>query len=132
MKNVFDRYFKFMENLQVSDIDEKLLELPAQTGFYQNIYFELKNKYQQYDISIERKWMEKYLYYKNEFEFTLTNTEIKQFIEKDLEVLDLKDKLANVEIMLQKTESVLKGLDNFRWTLKSLIDWEQFKAGKFN
>jgi len=67
----------------------------------------------------------------NDFDFALSNTEIKQFIEKDLEILELKDKLQKVEIMLQKIEDVLKGLDNFRWTIKSLIDWENFKAGNF-
>lgn len=131
MENVFERYFNFVNNFQVSDIDRKLVELPGMTGHYQNIYFELKNKYQQYDMAIDRKWTEKYLYYKNEFEFTLSNTEIKQFIEKDLEMLDLKDKLQKVELMLQKSEDVLKGLDNFRWSIKSLVDWENFKAGNF-
>ena len=64
INNIFEKYFNFINNFSVSNIDKKLIELPTIIGYYQNIYFSLKDKLQKYDMEIQRKWMEKYLYYK--------------------------------------------------------------------
>ena len=79
---------------------------------------------------LDRSWQEKYLYYKNEFNITLNNAEIKSFIEKDLEYLEKKMKLQEVTDLLEQIELVLKGLDSFQWTIKNLIDWQKFQAGE--
>jgi hypothetical protein len=80
---------------------------------------------------LDRAWQEKYLYYKNEFNIVLNNAEIKQFIEKDSEYIDLKEKLVSYQNILERIEDMLKGLDSMKWTIKSLIDWEKFKAGEY-
>ena len=123
------RYFRFIE-FEIKDISERLNELPAVVGHYQSAYFQLKTKHSKYSFAVDRKWQELYLYYKNEFNIVLNNSEIKQFIDKDLEYLDLKEKLHNVESIMGSIEDIIKGLDNFRWTVKNLTEWEMFKAGK--
>ncbi len=129
LEQLSKRYFDFIE-FEIKDISERLNELPSVVGHYQGAYFILKKKHHKYSFELDRKWQELYLYYKNEFNIALNNNEIKQFIDKDLEYLDIKEKLSNVNHVMSSIEEIIKGLDNFRWTVKSLIDWEVFKAGK--
>ncbi len=130
LDSLFDKYQEFIE-FEISQIDEKLTKLPSMIGHYQNIFYTLKKKHTKYQHEKDSKWTEKYLYFKNDFNFTLTNAEIKAFIEKDIEYLELKLKVQNIVNVLEQTEIVLKGLDNFRWTIHDLIAWEKFKQADF-
>jgi hypothetical protein len=100
-------------------------------GYYQSLFYNIKTKYTRAQFKLDRAWQEKYLYYKNEFNIVLNNAEIKQFIEKDSEYIDLKEKLVSYQNILERIEDMLKGLDSMKWTIKSLIDWEKFKAGEY-
>ena len=130
LDTLFDKYNEFIK-FEMNEIDLKLLELPSMVGLYQNIFYTLKQKHTKYQYETDSKWTERYLYYKNDFNFTLSNAEIKSFIEKDIEYLNLKLKTQKVVDVLEQVEIVLKGLDSMRWTIKSLIDWEKFKQGEF-
>ena len=112
-----------------SEIEIRLNHLPAMLGFYQDIYYQIRKKHTKYNFELDGKWTERYLYYKNEFRIALNNNEIKSFVEKDLEYLDLRKKLAEVDDMLHQVEVILKGLDSMGWTLKNMIDWKKFQAG---
>ena len=127
---IFDKYYQFIE-FETSEIDERLTQLPSIIGFYQDAFYTLKQKHTKYQYEKDSKWQERYLYYKNEFNFTLTNNEIKSFIEKDIEYLDLKLKVQKVIDVLEQIEAILKSLDNLRWTIHDLISWEKFKQGEF-
>jgi len=129
MKDLFKKYNDFIKDIEIFNISEKLIELPKIIAFYQNYYFTFKDKFYKLQNEIEKKWTEKYIYYKNDFDFSLTNSEIKQFIEKDLEMLDLKYKLNQIKGILEKFEESLKNLDGIKWTLKTLVEWEKFKSG---
>jgi len=128
LEQLSKRYFRFIE-FEIGDISARLLELPAVVGHYQSAYFVLKSKHTKYSFELDRKWQELYLYYKNEFNIVLNNSEIKSFIEKDLDYLDVKEKLHKVESVMGSIEEIIKGLDNFRWTVQNLTKWEAFKAG---
>ena len=130
LDKLFDKYYEFIE-FETSQIDERLFKLPSIIGHYQNIFYALKQKHTKYQHETDSKWTEKYLYYKNDFDFTLTNAEIKAFIEKDIEYLDLKLKVQKVVDVLEQVEIVLKGLDNFRWTIHDLISWLKFQQAEY-
>lgn len=125
---LFQKYKEFIE-FEIKDISQRLHELPSVIGYYQSAYFALKSKHTKYSIELDRMWQARYMYYKNEFNIVLNNSEIKSFIEKDLEYLDVKDKLLKVHVTMENIESIIDALNNMRWTIKSLIDWEMFKAG---
>jgi len=129
-EKIFDKYNEFIE-YELTDLDNRLLKITSVVGYYQSAYFNLKKKFDIYSIKLDRKWQERYLYYKNEFNITLTNTEIKQFIEKDLEYIDIKEKLQGVKTILEQVELTLKGLDSMGWQLKTTVDWEKFKQGQY-
>ena len=130
MDNIFEKYYEFIK-FEPSQIEERLFNLPYMVGFYQDVFYTLRQKHTKYLYQTEQEWTAKYLYYKTEFDIALNNAEIKAFIEKDLEYLTLKLKVQKITDLLDQVEVVLKGLDNMRWTIKSLIDWKRFQAGDF-
>jgi len=129
-ETLFEKYNEFIV-FELKDVDRKLIELVGVVGFYQSSYFTLKKKFDIYSNKLDRMWTEKYLYYKNEYNITLNNTEIKQFIEKDLEYLDQKMKVQTVKTLVEQVELTLKGLDSLGWQLKTIVDWEKFKQGSY-
>jgi hypothetical protein len=130
-EKIFQKYEEFVK-FEVEDISDRLLKLPEIVAYYQEIYFSVSKKLQKLRFELDKKWQERFLYYKTEFNISLSSSEIKTFIERDLEYIDIKEKIAALELLLTKIEEVLKALDNMRWTIKSLIDWEKFKAGDFH
>ena len=131
LDTLFVKYNNFIE-FETQQIELRLQELPSMVGYYQDIFYTLKQKHTKYQHETDCEWTAKYLYYKNDFNFTLTNAEIKSFIEKDLEYLNLKLKTKKVTDVLEQVEIVLKGLSDFGWTIKNLIDWKKFQAGEFS
>ncbi len=129
-ETLFVKYNEFID-FELKEVDRKLLELTGVIGYYQSAYFTLKKKFDLYSIKLDRMWTEKYLYYKNEYNISLNNTEIKQFIEKDLEYLDQKEKLQVVKTLVEQVEMTLKGLDSMGWQLKTVVEWEKFKQGRY-
>lgn len=130
MDNIFEKYYEFIK-FELNELDERLTRLPSIIGYYQNVFYTLRQKHTKYNNELDTKWQEKYMYYKTEFDISLNNAEIKAFIEKDLEYLSIKFKLQNVADLLDQVETTLKGLDNMRWTIHDLISWEKFKQGEF-
>ena len=131
MNKLFDKYNVFI-SYEENQIEERLHRIPEMIGYYQNLFYTLQTKHTKYRFELDRTWQEKYLYYKNDFNFTLSNSEIKIFIDKDLEYMNLKQKLQEVTDTLNQTEIVLKGLKDMSWSLKTLIDWKKFQMGVFN
>ena len=130
-EKLFEKYNEFIK-FDTKDIDDRLRKHTEVLGYYQSAFYTIKQKHTKYGFELDRAWQEKYLYYKNEFNITLNNNEIKGFIEKDLEYLDIKQKLQEVTDLLDQIEITLKGLDSMRWTIKSIIDWEKFRGGQYN
>ena len=130
LEKLFDRYNEFIE-FDIPQISERLIKLPAMLGHYQGIYFEVRKRHNKSLIDMDKKWQEKYRYYKIEYSISLNNNEIKTFIERDLEYIDLKERERNLDNVLNRVEQCLKSLDSMSWTLKNLVEWEKFKAGNF-
>ncbi|MCK5538566.1 MAG: recombination mediator protein UvsY [Bacteroidales bacterium] len=127
---LFDKYNSFVK-FEVNQIDQRLTDLPSVVSYYQSMFYTLKSKHTKNQHELDSKWQEKYMYYKTDYNISLTNAEIKSFIEKDLEYLEIKFRLRKITDVLEQVELVLKGLDNMRWTIHDLISWEKFKQGEF-
>jgi hypothetical protein len=127
----FKKYEEFII-YDMTNLTHKLLELPGLVSYYQNVFYDMQNKLDTYEYQRAQKWQEKYIYYKNDFDFSLTNTEIKQFIERDVEILELIRKIARVKLIANRAEDTIKSLREFSWTIKHLIEWQKFQAGIVN
>ena len=126
--HIFKKYNDFIE-YDLTNIDRKLLEQPGVVSYYQNIFYSMQDKLDTYEYQKAQIWQSKYIYYKNDFDFALTNAEIKQFIERDVEIVDLVRKIARVKLIANRAEDTIKSLREFSWTMKHLIEFEKFKVG---
>jgi hypothetical protein len=128
MEQMFKKYNDFV-TYDLTNIDKKLLELPLIVSHYQNIFYSMQAKLDEYDAQKAEMWQMKYLYYKNNFDFSLNNTEIKQFIDRDTEIINIIRKMNVVRLIANRCEETIKSLRDFSWTIKNLLEYEKFRAG---
>lgn len=126
--DLYEKYNNFIKFDQ-TQIEDRLQKIPSMIGYYQDMYHTVRKKHTKYGFELDRKWTERFLYYRNEYKIALNNNEIKSFVEKDLEYMEIRKKLAEVDDILSQLEMTLKSLDNMGWTLKNLIEWKKFQAG---
>jgi len=112
-----------------TNIKEKLREI---AGEYEKVLKEIKQKrYELIKVSkeLDSLWLERYLYYKNDFPISLKQNEIKDFIERDKEYIELKYKLKELENDIEYLEKHLKNIESFRWDIKLFIEWQKLEMG---
>jgi hypothetical protein len=131
MEKLFKKYNDFVV-YDLTILDKKLLELPLIISHYQNLFYSMQAKLDEYDAQKAEMWQAKYLYYKHQFDHALSHTEIKVFIERDLEVINITRKMNIVRLIASRAEDTIKSLREFSWTLKHLLEFEKFKAGIVN
>jgi hypothetical protein len=60
---------------------------------------------------------------------TLLKTDVEKFIESDPKVIELKLKIAVIEVKVKMVEEFLKVLNNRNFSIKSAIDWFKMTQG---
>ena len=78
---------------------------------------------------LDGKWLELYEYYKTDYPMQLKDKEIKEFVERNPEYLDLKEKVQTLETEIDVLEKEIKNLDATRWDIKNFIDWTKLEMG---
>ena len=131
LNKAMEKFAKYDEFVQFDEtqIEERLLELPKTINYYQNMFYSLSDKYSALENEMESHWQDLFVYYKNGYDITLSNSEIKMFIERDAKVLDYKRRMSRIKILADKAEDVVKSLREMSWTLKHIIEYKKFKAG---
>jgi hypothetical protein len=131
MDVIFKKYNDFVI-YDLTNIDRKLLELPLIVSHYQNVFYGCQSQLDELELKKAEMWQAKFLYYKHQFDFALSMSDIKQFIERDNEVLVITRKMNVVRLIANRAEDTIKSLRDFSWTLKNLMEFEKFKAGIVN
>ena len=131
MDVIFKKYNDFVV-YDLTNIDRKLLELPQIVSHYQNVFYGCQAQLDELELKKAEMWQAKFLYYKHQFDFVLSMSDIKQFIERDNEVLKIIRKMNVVRLIANRAEDTIKSLRDFSWTLKNLLEFEKFKAGIVN
>lgn len=62
-------------------------------------------------------------------DLTLLKSDVEQFIEADLKVIELKSKISLNEVKLRMVEDFLKSLHNRNFMIKSAIEWNKMMNG---
>ena len=78
---------------------------------------------------LDSKWIELYEYYKTEYPIQLKDKEIQEFVRRNPEYLDLKEKVQTLETEIDVLEKEIKNLDNTRWDIKNFIEWTKLEMG---
>ena len=51
------------------------------------------------------------------------------YINSDVEIIELSDKISYLETTFEFIEGVLKSIDRRGWDIKNAQDWKKFEAG---
>jgi len=128
LQEIRERYVKFLE-WNNENLDEKLLKISGEYAYFQSLYYETVKKINIVQKNLDELWTGKFKWYKHEFEITLTNNEIKSFIEKDNEIIQLNFNIKKLNALKEFLMEALKNINQLRWDIKSYIEWKKFQAG---
>jgi hypothetical protein len=114
---------------EFNKMDKYLQQLPSIISKYQNHWFKLKRAYDKIEREHDDNWAVRFSYYKHDYDIKLTNSEIKDFLNKDIELNKYKHQAKQLFTQIEWIERCLKNLDSIRWDLKNALDYQKFIAG---
>ena len=123
-----ERYREFIE-WDGSNVEQKMTQIASEHAYYLNLYYETSRKKTSLEKELKELYQGKWKYYKYEFDGSLDKSEIRLFIEKDLDVIRLTGQLSNSESALNFFDVCMKNVDQMRWDIKWWLDYNKFKAG---
>ena len=100
------------------EINEKIKELKK-----------LKYEFIKLEDEYDGIWYERFMYYKNDFPVKLSSNEIKDLLERDIELKNLKKQIKKLQVEIDIIEKEIKNLDSLRWDIKNFIEWEKLTSG---
>lgn len=103
--------------------------IPLKIAKYQKMWMDLRNQHDKYEKQYNDLWIKRFMWYKQEFDISLSNTEIKVFLEKDTELNDIRAKQKKLMVILEWLEKAMKNLDSIRWDIKNVIEYQKFISG---
>lgn len=110
-------------NINQNNLDQKLKEIGKLYAIVLKKYKETLYALNKKEIELSNTWAERYSYYKCDSDFQLTNTEIKNFIDNDIETSQLRLEIKNLKTDCEVLEKHLKNIESLRWDIKTLIEY---------
>jgi len=114
---------------EFNDIPVFMSTISLKIAKYQKIWMELRNKHDKVEKEYNDLWIKRFMWYKQEFDITLSNSEIKVFLEKDQELNELRLKQKKLLVILEWLEKAMKNLDSIRWDCKTALEYHKFVNG---
>lgn len=115
---------------EFSKVEKYLQLLPSTIAKYQNIWLRYKKQLDKTEIEFDDLWISRFTYYKNDFDIKLSNSEIKDFINKDVELNNIRKKQKYLITAIEFVEKCMKNLDSIRWDIKNVIEYNKFINGE--
>ena len=110
-------------DINPNNLDEKLKEIGKLYSIVLKKYKETLYALNKKEIELSNAWAERYSYYKCDFDFQLTNAEIKNFIDNDIETSELRLEVKNLKADCEVLEKHLKNIESLRWDIKTLVEY---------
>lgn len=119
MENKIERLMDINQN----NLDQKLKEIGKLYAIVLKKYKESLYALNKKEIELSNVWAERYSYYKCDYDFQLTNAEIKNFIDNDIETSQLRLEIKNLKTDCEVLEKHLKNIESLRWDIKTLVEY---------
>ena len=117
-----DKIQKLMD-INPNNLDVKLKEIGKLYSIVLKKYKETLYLLNKKEIELSNAWAERYSYYKCDYDFQLTNAEIKNFIDNDIETSELRLEVKNLKTDAEVLEKHLKNIESLRWDIKTLVEY---------
>lgn len=104
-------------------------QLPVIMEKYLNMNFVLMMEINGLENSRAEMYGSRYKYYKEDYAFTLTSAEIKNYIECDPLYLDIKKNLGKIEVYLKQLNEIISELKSLQYIAKTQLEYEKMIGG---
>ena len=115
--------------LNRENLDDSIVEFIELHSLLSKSYFKILREINEVETQLEDRLIERYSYYKVEYNIQLSTQEIKLFVDNDTELSSLRKKLKDLKAAANDREKQIKNVEQARWDAKNLIDYMKLKAG---
>ena len=115
--------------LNRENLDDSIVEFIELHSLLSKSYFKILREINEVEAQLEDRLIERYSYYKVEYNIQLSTQEIKLFVDNDTELSSLRKKLKDLKAAAHSREKQIKNVEQARWDAKNLIDYMKLKAG---
>lgn len=117
-----DKIQKLMD-INPNNLDQKLKEIGKLYAIVLKKYKETLYALNKKEIELSNAWAERYSFFKCDYDFKLTNAEIKNFIDNDIETSQLRLEIKNLKTDCEVLEKHLKNIESLRWDIKTIVEY---------
>lgn len=138
--------FKSIEidlTIDETDLATESLRTPQLHNKYLLLLLRLKNKKDKIENEFKVLEKNKWLYYTGKmseeehkelgwepFQLNILRTDVDRLISADKDVIEIQNKLNEINRILNYIEDVIKIIANRQWSIRSAIDWLKFSNGQ--
>jgi hypothetical protein len=128
--------------IDVNHLDEESTKVPQIHNKYLCILMDEKLLLEKYESNLKILKRDKWLYYSGKlseeelkkkgwepFDLNILKQDLDRFIDSDVEVITLSNKLFLQKEKVNYIESVIKIISNNMWNIRSAIEWIKFTQG---
>ena len=115
--------------LNRENLDDSIVEFIELHSLLSKSYFKILREINEVEAQLEDRLIERYSYYKVEYNIQLSTQEIKLFVDNDTELSSLRKKLKDLKAAPNYREKQIKNVEQARWDAKNLIDYMKLKSG---
>ena len=115
--------------LNRENLDDSIVEFIELHSLLSKSYFKILKEINEVETQLEDRLIERYSYYKVDYNIQLSTQEIKLFVDNDTELSSLRKKLKDLKVAANFREKQIKNVEQARWDAKNLIDYMKLKAG---
>ena len=115
--------------LNRENLDDSIVEFIELHSLLSKSYFKILREINEVETQLEDRLIERYSYYKVEYNIQLSTQEIKLFVDNDTELSSLRKKLKDLKAAANYREKQIQNVEQARWDAKNPSDYMKLKAG---
>ena len=115
--------------LNRENLDDSIVEFIELHSLLSKSYLKILREINEVEAQLEDRLIERYSYYKVDYNIQLSTQEIKLFVDNDTELSSLRKKLKDLKAAANFREKQIKNVEQARWDAKNLIDYMKLKSG---
>lgn len=115
--------------LNRENLDDSIVEFIELHSLLSKSYLKILREINEVEAQLEDRLIERYSYYKVDYDIQLSSQEVKLFVDNDTELSSLRKKLKDLNASANFREKQIKNVEQARWDVKNLIDYMKLKSG---
>ena len=106
-----------------------IAQMPIVIQKYMNVQFDLMYLISEKEMKKNEIYGERFKYYKEDYNFKLSSAEIKYYIAKDSQYLEILKELEVYETLFKQIVEIITELRNVQWMVKTSLEYKKFEMG---